>query len=186
MNLFRTLCVAAVLALGAAGLSSCLSPPDFSDTPEITFKEVRKYFIDRPRGQLDKDSLVFALNFQDGDGDLGLTPNDLLNAPYYQDPNGPRNRNSFNYFISIFRKNRTTGVFEPFNPGDPYDAYFPPPYPLERPAPLKGVLEYALVLEPDGGQLLPNDELRFEISIQDRALHESNKITTSSVVLGPN
>jgi hypothetical protein len=65
--------------------SSCFNPPEFDDTPQIDFKGV--YFKDAQAiGQ--KDSLVLTISFRDGNGDLGLTA-DEIDPPY----------NDINYYL---------------------------------------------------------------------------------------
>jgi hypothetical protein len=194
MNLLRTVVVGAGLALGSASLSSCLTPPDYPLTPEIDFKEVQKEYTPRINGEAAFNTLTFLLDFRDGDGDLGLggpqAPASDAEAPYLTVVNGHRNRDGYNYYIQPFKKNRVTSVFERFvitEEGE-FDGRYPRLNPPDsKEAPLKGELRYTLVLTPDGtpAGLSPGDELRFEISIRDRTLHESNKITTSSIILGP-
>ncbi|MBF9237948.1 hypothetical protein I2I05_11135 [Hymenobacter sp. BT683] len=193
MNLFRTLSSAALICLTAAGLTSCLTPPDYPDEPEIEFKSLTKIYVPSTGGQLAADTLLFAIDFKDGDGDLGLSDEDITNAPFNTTTGGPNNRGyQYNYFIQPFKKNASSGVFEPFiapggEPGE-YDGRYPR---LDgdngedaKPAPLRGTLRYKLPLFLDGFVFSPGDVFRFEISIMDRELHQSNKVTTSEVTLG--
>lgn len=60
-------------------LGSCFDPPETPVEPEIEFNDVT--FIDVP-GTTTPDSLVIAIKFKDGDGDLGLTETQT-NAPYH-------------------------------------------------------------------------------------------------------
>ena len=53
--------------------SACYEAPEFPVEPEISFKEV--VFYDTPNDPT--DSLVISINFQDGDGDLGLEGDEL-------------------------------------------------------------------------------------------------------------
>lgn len=59
--------------------SACYRAPDFPETPEISFNDIT--FYDTPS----QDSLVLTVNFQDGDGDLGLrgNENDQPYNPYF-------------------------------------------------------------------------------------------------------
>jgi hypothetical protein len=50
-------------------LGACFNPPEFSTVPTIRYESV--VFRENPNPSL-KDSLVLTINFQDGDGDLGL------------------------------------------------------------------------------------------------------------------
>ena len=66
MKISGGLMVGFFLALTAL---SCFDPPEYPAEPQISFKEVR--FLDGPDQE---DSLVLELFFRDGDGDLGLSP----------------------------------------------------------------------------------------------------------------
>ena len=189
MNLFRTL-RGCLLCLTGAGLGGCLSAPTYPVEPQIDFKELTVTHI--PTGTQDAvDELNFTLGFRDGDGDLGLSDDDIKSAPYNATTGGHNNRGyAFNYFIQPFIKD-ASGRFvrfvnpPPFGFVGEYDGRF---LRLDKKdakaAPLKGDLRYKLPLSLDGLIFKPGQVFRFEISILDRALHESNKITTSEVRLG--
>ena len=187
MNLFRTLCGLALT--GLATTSSCISPPDYSLVPEIDFKEVEVTHVPASGGLLATDTLNFKLNFRDGDGDLGLTKEDADKAPYNATTGGPNNRGyQYNYIIQPFVKDNSGRFVLFLNPGarpGEYDSRYPRLDGINtKPAPLKGVLSYKLPI-PIGGPVLRNGTVvRFEISILDRALQQSNKITTSEITLG--
>lgn len=55
------------------GLSSCFDPPEYSNTPEIEFENIA--FKETPSSQ-DADSIILFIKFRDGDGDLGIAPNE--------------------------------------------------------------------------------------------------------------
>jgi len=181
MNLFRTLSLGGLLALGTVGLSGCLTAPDISTTPEISLKEIRLIHVDNPGQEIDVDTLVVVVNFKDGDGDLGLTGQDLTVSPY------DRPEYKYNYFIQPYIKNELTDVFEPLTlPGDTYNGLFnflPLEEDRDKKVAKKGELGFKqdFTLEND---FKPGTEVRFVISIMDRALHRSNEITTPSVTLG--
>lgn len=193
MNLFRTLRGVALVCLAAAALPSCLTPPNYPDEPEIDFNSLTKISVPSAGGQLAVDTLVFAVNFKDGDGDLGLSGSDITSAPFNSTTGGPNNRGyRFNYFIQPFKKNVLNGVFEPYiTPGGflgEYDGRYPR---LDsekeedaKAAPLRGTLRYKLPVFLDGSVFAAGNVFRFEISIMDRQLHQSNKIVTSEVKLG--
>lgn len=54
-------------------LVSCLDTNEFPDTPKIDFDNIRYVEVG---GFLETDSLIIRLNFEDGDGDLGLRADD--------------------------------------------------------------------------------------------------------------
>ena len=193
MNLFRTLGAVALLGLGWAGTSSCLKAPDYPVTPAITFNSVKQTFVPPAvPGALAGDTLQFSVDFQDGDGDLGLDDADTKVPPYNSQTGGHNNlATSNNYFIQAFKKDKVKGTFAPFYtptgfPGE-YDGRYPR---LEsatdsKPAPLKGTLRYKLRLPINRTTYAVGDVMRFEISIMDRARHQSNTVTTTEITLGP-
>ncbi|HEX8059681.1 MAG TPA: hypothetical protein VF473_02045 [Cyclobacteriaceae bacterium] len=60
-------------------ISSCFSPPEYPDVPEIVFKSVtyvKGGLLDD--GSQAEDSVILVLNFKDGDGDIGIATNELF------------------------------------------------------------------------------------------------------------
>lgn len=190
MNLFRTLGGVALLGMAGAALNSCINAPSYPIEPSIDFSSL-KMLRNRPSGQLEIDTLTFAVNFKDGDGDLGLSDADITMAPWNTTTGGHNNRGyKYNYFIQPFLKN-SNGQFvqfitpAPFGFVGEYDGrYLRLDGTDAKPAPLRGTLRYKLPLTLDGSIYKPGQTFRFEISIMDRSLHESNKITTAEVTLG--
>lgn len=191
MNLFRTLGAVVVLALGWAGTSSCLKAPDFPVIPSITFNSLKKiYAAPSTPGATPADTLVFAVDFKDGDGDLGLDADDAKVPPYNSQTGGHNNlATSNNYFIQPFKKvgNTFVAYYTPSGYPGEYDGRYPR---LEtttdsKPAPLKGTLRYKLRLPLNRTAYSAGDIFQFEISIMDRAMHLSNTVTTTEITLGP-
>ena len=189
MTLFRTLGALALLGSAGAGLNGCIQAPDYAVEPDIDFAQLNVTRVPRVGGQNAIDTLQFVINFRDGDGDLGLNLEDISKAPYNSTTGGHNNLGyGNNYFIQPYKKNVATGVFEKFvingNVGQ-YDGRYPRLDGTDaKPAPLKGVLRYKLPLRINGAPFFPGDVFRFEISIMDRGLHESNTVTSSEVTLG--
>jgi hypothetical protein len=61
----------------AISITSCFNPPEFSDTPEVSFSKIQ--FKEVPGATA--DSLILYIDFRDGDGDLGLYA-DMINPPF--------------------------------------------------------------------------------------------------------
>jgi hypothetical protein len=75
MKMFRSLVL--VVFCGIV-VSSCFDPPEYPDTPEITFKslEYKKGGL-QSNGLRAADSVIVILNFKDGDGDVGVSSDEL-------------------------------------------------------------------------------------------------------------
>jgi hypothetical protein len=71
----------AILSFFSVLLGSCFDPPEFPAQPEIGFQEIIfKDVVDNR----DPDTLILTITFKDGDGDLGLDPEnpEHLTTPY--------------------------------------------------------------------------------------------------------
>jgi hypothetical protein len=69
----------AIIAVMAWGVSACLTPPTFPDTPSVGYQSVT---FQKGEGNLDADTLALTLTFQDGNGDLGLNKDLDTGQPY--------------------------------------------------------------------------------------------------------
>ena len=193
MNLLRTLNGAVLLGLAGAGLNGCIQAPDYSITPAIDFNTAKVVYIPGASGNSSSNEITFVLNFRDGDGDLGLSQEDIKTAPYNQAPQAPiplqRNHttNEYNYFIQPFIWDATRSQFVAFKAGiiGEYDGTFPRLDGADaKPAPLKGQLNYKLPIFIDGAIFKAGQRFRFDLTIVDRALHVSNTVTSSEITLG--
>jgi hypothetical protein len=76
----------------AVVVSGCFDPPVFPTTPEIEFESI--YFGETP-GQSDPDSLVIAINFKDGDGNVGINKIITTNGDEIDNVNDPYHNSNF-------------------------------------------------------------------------------------------
>ena len=192
MTFFRLALVGSGLGGLALGLSSCLKEPEYSFTPAISFNDIRVIRIPpKSAGEQALDSIRMTINYQDGDGDLGLSTDDLKVSPFtFLNPDSTYNRFSKNFFIEIFIRNPATGIYQlratkTITSPAGYDGAFPHPTTDtdSKSAPIKGTLTYAPGAFGLGDIFQARDSVRFEISIADRALHVSNTITTKAVYI---
>ncbi|NLR89568.1 MULTISPECIES: hypothetical protein [Flammeovirga] len=169
-------------------LSSCFGEPEFPLEPEIEFAWIENY-----NSEEKKDSVYIAFTFKDGDGDLGLDPEDNEGpyAPKTIDPvNGDTIDNKYhnNYFVEVLRKEED-GTYQPvtYEGETNFNGRFPMLNTSGRDRPLEGELRYGIVLWFDGvfeSPLYKGDSVKFNIHICDRALNESNEITTEGIEIG--
>lgn len=188
MHLFRLLRTAGILGLATVSLSSCLTEPSYSNTPSISFNNLQsnRYL----RGTTPVDSVLITINFQDGDGDLGITETESKNAPYSVARPGT------NFRMTPFVKAAGATSFDSLKNVRPeqfltktsfYDRFDHISTTTDnRASPLRGVLtrRYAFLLGGYPG-LKAGDEVKFTVSILDRALHQSNEIETNSIIIAP-
>jgi hypothetical protein len=64
-----------VVVIFAISLNSCFDAPTYPTTPNIEYKNIQ--FIDVTTDPSAFDSLILTVKFKDGDGDLGLSPDEV-------------------------------------------------------------------------------------------------------------
>lgn len=184
MNLFRLISGASSAGLLAVGLSACLAEPNYSSTPEISFDNIQQIHIS---GSAPRDSIALTIRYQDGDGDLGLTSDEVSNknGAYY----GTRYAN--NFFVVPYVKDATgkfvtlasTGRFPNYTESTYYNRFDHVTGTADkRSLPIKGTLVWSQTFFPYS-PFLPGEEVQFQVSIADRAKHDSNTIMTSSIFI---
>jgi hypothetical protein len=184
MNL-RLLRVVGMLSLGV-GLTSCLNEPSYPETPSIEFQNITLRRFPVANSNVPIDSVYITVSFQDGDGDLGLNTAEAQSAPY-----GSKDRAAVNYINTAFIKNPNRGgqfdsarlIINYLPKRDLYSLFdHLSPTTDNRKSPLRGTLTraYGFYL---GSPYVPDQELKFRISIYDRALNQSNEIETSSIII---
>ena len=152
------------LGLAIISLASCFPKNNFPPEPEIDFRSFT------PLG----DSAQLAFNFTDGDGDIGLDPGEV-NPPY-----DTSSFYHFNLYVTYYEKNN--GVWAPGLDLDGDSVVFK--YRVKnfdavrREEGLEGYM--TVFLAPFYyNPISPNsDTIRYNIVLIDRALNESNVLTT--------
>ncbi len=71
-----------LIVLSAVVLSACFKAPEFANIPSISFNKI---IFKKGNSDFDPDSLILTVNFQDGDGDLGLRSKGVDTGPPYHD-----------------------------------------------------------------------------------------------------
>lgn len=158
--------IIAVFSLCLLGLFSCQEKVEYPIVPYIEFQDFS--FL------MNQDSAVerglITIYFTDGDGDIGLTDEDSI-APY-----------DYNLFIDYFEYqnglwNKVTNELT----GDTINFYgrIPVITPTGQNKNIKGTIEDTLFLN----VFSEHDTFRYEISLRDRALHESNMVVSPVFVM---
>ncbi|WP_146897953.1 hypothetical protein [Adhaeribacter aerolatus] len=153
-------------------LNACQHPPDYDERPNLEFKNVEKY--SSLENGVKKDSLILVTRFEDGDGDLGLSNEDISSPPFNQ------GNNNINYFVDILIKKN--GVFESLQlpSGFTFNGRFFRLAPDGRIGPIEGDLRYSIVVR-ENPLITSNDILKFRVRVRDRALRESNTVMSEEV-----
>ena len=168
--------------------ASCQKPVEYPIEPKIEYQGFTYLF--------NADSTfsgegIISLSYTDGDGDLGLDDGDTTYPFGFNDPH------YYNMVIDYLKC--VNGVFEktpllsphvPTSPADTlvlydtvtFNARFKRLRESEDPNAISGTMEYKLTVQ---NPLSPNDTIKFEIHLLDRALHESNVIQTEPIITNP-
>jgi hypothetical protein len=151
--------MAGVVLLSLTGLFACQAPPDFGNTPSISFKSV-----DYVRGR-ETDSIIVAVDYKDGDGDLGLAPTEQ--------------EKEYNIFVDYFIKKEGRYEQVVFPSGTSYNGRFPRIKESNEPAPLQGDIKYTM--SSFNFPFYRNDTIKLQVSIKDRAGNISNTVETTEI-----
>ncbi len=162
--------------LSFLGLSSCVDTPRFDDTPNIQFNSIDKLTVPDPFSgpTARKDSVVITVDFEDGNGDLGISPDErsdttLLNSIY---------RDWGNYELTIFKSNGSGGFTE--LPSSVSGKLFFPVLKRDgKPGPIKGKLDFSQIFF--YSRFAQRAVLKFRVRVRDRALRVSNIIETDTI-----
>lgn len=171
----------ALLFLTMAMLS-CQKPVEYPIEPKIAYEGFTYLF--------NSDSTfsgegIISFSYTDGDGDLGLDDADTLS------PFGFHDAHYYNMMIDYlkcvngeFMKtpllswNAQTQSYDTVT----FNARFKRLRDSEEPRAISGTMDYKLLVQ---NPFSPNDTIKFEIRILDRALHESNVIQTDPIFTNP-
>lgn len=164
-------------------LFACTSEPDFSVIPAISFNDI-KVFTSASQGLLGvskKDSVIITVDYQDGDGDLGFTPDELIRL---KKTTGDSLQT---FLVEIFVKRN--GIFLKSNPKEKFGGNFPIRFKQgTKTGPIEGSMNYSVNFEYSVFQGIPylkgkNDTIKFAVQIKDRALNKSNIVETTPIVI---
>lgn len=165
----RSIPITLLLLISMSVLPSCIKEENYPDIPEIGFQSFGLLYPSDSAAYATRG--ILAITFQDGNGDIGLRAKDTL------PPFNKEGSYYYNYIIRYFEK-RDSGYAEVvLNP--PYSLRLPVLNPGYEGKPIKGLIVDTLDLDPLPGY----DTIRLELFIYDRALNQSNVLTTPDIVL---
>jgi hypothetical protein len=157
-----------LLLMGFAFFYSCKKPETYPVIPAIQFESFTK--IQNLTGKDEKG--ILKISFTDGDGDIGLAPEDTL-APY-----NSGSKYYYNFFIDYYEKQN--GTYAKVNLPMTNNSRIPVITPDGETKSVKGDIEVVLFIN---NLLSDFDTIYYEASICDRALHVSNVIKTPDIII---
>ncbi|MBO7615761.1 MAG: hypothetical protein J6T22_01015 [Bacteroidales bacterium] len=172
------------LFLMALAVFSCQKKVEYPVEPKIAYEGFT--YLMNPDSTFSGQGVIL-FSYTDGDGDLGLDDSDTLppfgfNDTYYYNM-------VIDYLKSengVFVKTPLLSPHVPTGPADTlvlfdtvtFNARFKRLRDSEEPKAISGTMDYKLTVQ---NPFSPNDTVKFEIRILDRALHESNVIQTEAI-----
>ena len=168
----------------ALAVFSCQKKVEYPVEPKIAYEGFT--YLMNPDSTFSGQGVI-SFSYTDGDGDLGLDDSDTLppfgfNDTYYYNM-------VIDYLKSengVFVKTPLLSPHVPTGPADTlvlfdtvtFNARFKRLRDSEEPKAISGTMDYKLTVQ---NPFSPNDTVKFEIRILDRALHESNVIQTEAI-----
>ena len=161
---------------------ACQKPVEYPVEPKIAYEGFTYLF--------NADSTfsgegIISFSYTDGDGDLGLDERDTL------PPFGFNDAHYYNMVVDYLKCvngefvktpllswNAQTQTYDTVT----FNARFKRLRDSEEPKAISGKMDYTLTVQ---NPFSPNDTVKFEIRILDRALHESNVIQTEAIITNP-
>ena len=161
---------------------ACQKPVEYPIEPKIAYEGFTYLF--------NADSTfsgegVISFSYTDGDGDLGLDDSDTLS------PFGFNDAHYYNMVVDYLKCVNGEFVKTPLLSWNvqtqtydtvTFNARFKRLRDSEEPKAISGKMDYTLTVQ---NPFSPNDTVKFEIHILDRALHESNTIQTEAIITNP-
>ena len=169
------------LFLLAMAVCACQKPVEYPIEPKIAYEGFTYLFA--------SDSTfsgegIISLSYTDGDGDLGLDDADTTYPFGFNDPH------YFNMVVDylkcvngefvktpLLNWNVQTQSYDTLS----FNTRFKRVRDSEEPKAISGTIDYTLMVQ---NPFSPEDTVKFEIRILDRALHESNVIQTEPIYTG--
>lgn len=169
------------LLLLALAVSACQKPVEYPIEPKIAYEGFT--YLMNPDSTFSGEGVI-SFSYTDGDGDLGLDDADTLS------PFGFNDAHYYNMVVDYLKCvngefvktpllswNAQTQSYDTVS----FNARFKRLRDSEEPKAISGTMDYKLTVQ---NPFSPNDTVKFEIRIFDRALHESNVIQTEPIFTG--
>ena len=166
----------------ALAVCSCQKPVEYPIEPKITYAGFA--YLMNPDSTFSGEGII-SFSYTDGDGDLGLDDSDTIS------PFGFNDAHYYNMLVDYLKCvngefvktpllswNAQTQSYDTIS----FNARFKRLRDSEEPKAINGTMDYKLMVQ---NPFSPDDTVKFEIRILDRALHESNVIETETIYTNP-
>ncbi len=162
----RNLLFASMLTM-IFGMESCINAPDFPDEPVLTYSGLSRSTM--TQGSANEDSIRIFFSFTDGDGDIGIAPEDKIESAFDVIVTDTRNGTILDRFFAPYvpPKGASNGI-----QGTGEILIFTTCCIYE---------DGTVPCEPNPEQ--PSNEMVLEVYMRDRAGNESNRILTEAINL---
>lgn len=157
----------------AIGLASCVDTPNFDDTPKIYYNSIDQDTQLDTNGNKTQENVTISIDFEDGDGDLGASTEDLADSTGFIAKYGTWG----NYELVTSRLTNGKWVDQILDV-DKYK-WFPLLKLDGKSGPLKGRLDLHTSFYYFGSSTPV--WVKFKIRIRDRSLRVSNQVETDSI-----
>ncbi|HUX58432.1 MAG TPA: hypothetical protein VMV77_15785 [Bacteroidales bacterium] len=168
----RTIKFLAIILVAVLVLDSCRKIEKLPNIPYIEFTSFAVFDTLDILGNINKAGRL-KFYFEDGDGDVGLKqPSDIQ-------------PDTTNMFLTLFRKSEGTMILsnDKNDPLLPYSSYrIPYMERLGQNKILKGTISVTFLYQ----DYSPDDTIKYDFYIRDRALNESNVASTSEIIVSSN
>lgn len=160
--------------VAAIALASCVEIPDYDVVPKIYYNSISQYTVYDSSGKKSEEVVTLTIDFEDGDGDLGVSAEDRNDSIKYQDWG--------NYELVTMTKNEDGSWTEGIRDVDKIK-FMPILKPDMKNGPIKGKLDLNDRYAYSNSSV--NKTLKFKVRIRDRAMHVSNQTLESDTVVVP-
>lgn len=199
----RVICLLFIILSSLVSILSCSPIPDYSPVPTIVYRDIS--YSSNSSGN---ERLTFTIDYQDGDGNLGLNRTGADTLPPFQALNTNRTKNPLNdNFHTFLLLKQPDGSYDttynaggieytvPFALHDYFRGRFSRLKDNEEPAPLEGTMQYTITDAQIASALyrqlyiniplsIPDSiNFKFRIYIYDRSLNKSNEVETDAITI---
>jgi hypothetical protein len=162
-----------LFVLGAFALAACIHTPDFDTIPRISYNSIDSETELDVNGKKVQENITISIEFEDGDGDLGVTEAEINDYDNFR----PAYGNWGNYELVTSRLENNQWVDRILAPDSV--KFFPLLKKDGKKGPIKGKLDLHSSAKYSNSSVPVT--IKYKVRIRDRALRVSNQIETDTI-----